>query len=540
MKKVLIIGFGASGIAATKAALDNDLKPVVFEKNSDQGGVWNSSMGASWRNMQANLSKFSCMFSDFPWPSDIEATTFPSQQQVRAYLDAYINEFNLTDYIQFNTTVTNVKLMTHNDKHAWIVNYQHADGAVETDIFDAVVVATGIFSKPKFPEKFVTNDASIIHANSYQSREAFAGKRVIIVGGAFTGCEIAADVSQVAQSVTHIVSTRHWVLPRYINGKPLDFAFYKRSSRDKTLDASAEESNQRKNGYFNQICQQQVNLGIAPNAAPETPVFVAISDGYLQAVTEQKIHVIVDAKAVNAWQGIAILRDKDQVLSALEADIIICCTGYTTELGFLSESLRGTLEVHADEQFQPLILHKATLHPECPNMAFVGMNRGPYFGVMELQARWAAALISGKVAPPSINEMEQGLAASRAIRDADPRSQFPHGDYIGFCDDLAKQINAYPDFENIKDKDPDLYRLLYDNPMFPPHYRLFGLNAKPQLAMSSLKELDLLINKGVYKKASSFSLSQSMSAHGMHGITTQLAPEASTMNIATLGMKGSL
>ena len=40
-EKVLIIGTGISGLAATKHALDAGLNPITLEKNKDLGGIWN-------------------------------------------------------------------------------------------------------------------------------------------------------------------------------------------------------------------------------------------------------------------------------------------------------------------------------------------------------------------------------------------------------------------------------------------------------------------------------------------------------------------
>ena len=38
MKKVCVIGAGASGIAAIKCCLDEDIEPVCYEQSNDIGG----------------------------------------------------------------------------------------------------------------------------------------------------------------------------------------------------------------------------------------------------------------------------------------------------------------------------------------------------------------------------------------------------------------------------------------------------------------------------------------------------------------------
>ena len=73
------------------------------------------------------------------------------------------------------------------------------------------------------------------------------------------------------------------------------------------------------------------------------------------------------------------------------------------------------------------------------------MYRGPYFGVMELQARLYAGLVSKQIGPLPDAALAQALGTSAIIRQHLPRAQFPHFDYIGFMDTLAKLLDLVPD-----------------------------------------------------------------------------------------------
>ena len=58
-KKVCIIGAGSSGLAAAKHMTEQDLLPVIYEKNSVPGGLWSSSSTnrtAIWEGLYANIS----------------------------------------------------------------------------------------------------------------------------------------------------------------------------------------------------------------------------------------------------------------------------------------------------------------------------------------------------------------------------------------------------------------------------------------------------------------------------------------------------
>jgi len=69
----------------------------------------------------------------------------------------------------------------------------------------------------------------------------------------------------------------------------------------------------------------------------------------------------------------------------------------------------GESEFSETDHFLPILLHRATLHPALHNAAFVRYYRGPYWGIIELQAKWCAGLFSGRLPWPSVNEMKEGI-----------------------------------------------------------------------------------------------------------------------------------
>src|SRR3954468_1631840 len=144
MKRIAIIGAGPSGLVSAKSAIESGLEPVVFEQASTHGGIWRSRGGFTWNSMRTNLSYFSNMFSDSPWA--IDTRDFPHQQAVYEYLEKYIAHFNLNSYIRFNTRVVSVK----NDDAIWQVEWSNKD-TNDTEKFDSVIIATGIFTTPYIP-----------------------------------------------------------------------------------------------------------------------------------------------------------------------------------------------------------------------------------------------------------------------------------------------------------------------------------------------------------------------------------------------------
>jgi hypothetical protein len=74
------------------------------------------------------------------------------------------------------------------------------------------------------------------------------------------------------------------------------------------------------------------------------------------------------------------------------------------------------------------------------------MYKGPYFGVMELQAQLLARRWMPNASLPSLPEtvLTDALRASETRRHHVPKAQFPHFDYIGVMDHLARLLNLVP------------------------------------------------------------------------------------------------
>lgn len=82
--RVAVIGAGPSGLVAAKHLIEKGLHPTLFDKNTVLGGMWRPDGPTSWESLHTNLSRFSCCFSEHPWPES--ASMFPSKQEVFDYL----------------------------------------------------------------------------------------------------------------------------------------------------------------------------------------------------------------------------------------------------------------------------------------------------------------------------------------------------------------------------------------------------------------------------------------------------------------------
>jgi dimethylaniline monooxygenase (N-oxide forming) len=479
MPKVAIIGTGPSGLAAAKALAEYGIEPVVLEGALNLGGMWAGMGRGAWSSdMRTNLSHYSCAFSDFPWPPGSDV--FPVRCEVIGYLTAYAAEFNLLKYIHFGVRVTSVRRI---GPHAWQLGMVH-NGHAETDVFDHVVMATGFFSVPYTPT-FPGLDqfgGEVRHAAQCDSaaanRETFGGKRVLVVGPAFSGTEIAGQIVPYAASVTVSLRRPMWFLPRFVASRPggtvfpYDLVFFNRSP-DNRLFRKPHLFLAELGGDPGTVSPE---LAFPPDVEPVTDM--VITDDFLRHVRGGTIRVKCTATLRFDTQGV-IFADGTRC----DVDAIVMCTGYTTVLPLLEQSVLTALEFDPDDRLQPTLLHKQVFHPALPGLAFVGHYRGPYFPVMELQSRWIAGILAGEIALPSEQAMQEGIEDERRIRTARPRPQFPHGDFVGLADGLAREVGVLPPMS----PDHPLHAYIARGPVIAAHYRLVGPHARPDLAAETIR-----------------------------------------------------
>lgn len=497
-----VIGAGAAGLVAARHFLWNKCSSTgsvanlhIFERRGWVGGAWSSRGGSAvgkpkdsaiqppsmWENLTPNLSKYTCRFSDFPWPEG--TPTFPSRADMQKYLEDYADRFVLQNEhctLHYECTVTNVqKSDDHTYKLYW-KNETDFDNNSFCKAFDNVIVASGYFAAPIWPDGILNlvdstaENKMVTHSSQYQSPEEFSDQSVCIIGGSFSAQEIASDVARYAKRVVNILGTdlNHsvpYILPRLVPDPqtglplPLDVLLYRRSDRQvapaipEKVALDDEEIQRRHdflrhlvgNRFFEQLMAKEI-----PEPSVSTYPFVSISDEYANLVVDGKIDVIPCGRVENAKKCdkgsglITVTLDNGSMVEGV--DRIIACTGYRSCLDFLDSEILQTLEYDPSDSFAPLTLCCDAFHPKLPGLGFVGQYKGAYFGYMELQARLLAGMQNGQVElgnnDGSPDEISQNLLEhARQVRQQQPRPQFPHFDYVGAMDSLAERVQLTPD-----------------------------------------------------------------------------------------------
>lgn len=447
-RRVAIIGAGVSGLSTAMNMIRVGIRPTVFEKEADVGGLWNDNIKPCWTSMRTNLSKFTTVFPDLPWPTD--APLFPKQHQVYEYLSSFVKQYLSSDIFLLKTEVINIELSGDNSNQ-WTVHYRMDNGDKLFCKFDFIVVAAGIFSSPQPPKDIADLNSfpgMILHSTEYHSPEQIRGKRVIIVGSSISAADIAADMAPYSQNILHIAPSRFWSLARYLPLKPtdpatpflpIDMVIYRRSGRlnDDEIIFRNTEDYQRLNVMFRSLVGGDNPASSLSKDDTLPPIFV-VSDLYTSWTRAGRISLKQGRLRAVKSSGELIL-DDGTALETTAEDILMLCTGYQPCLDFFSSNILDELSYVPEDRFCPIILHRNIFHPSLPGLAFVGMYRGPIWTVIELQARWVSATFAGICPMPSNNEQKNGIELEKRVRAQNPRPQFPHNDVLGVMSSFAKE-----------------------------------------------------------------------------------------------------
>lgn len=235
VKRIAIIGAGPCGLASAKYLIAQDVfaKIDIFEQSSEVGGVWNYSRQPSetlhvpqvspytppdpplqfegkppvfpspmYEVLHTNIPRRLMQFSDLPFPED--SLIFPPRGLVQDYLVLYSQD--IRHLIHFSRLVQDVRLRPEDGKDQWDLDVLSLEtGEVTTATYDAVVVASGHYSVTYLPAvknigQFHSAHSSVItHAKHYRTPAPFAGKKVVVVGNAASGLDIAAQINGVCR-----------------------------------------------------------------------------------------------------------------------------------------------------------------------------------------------------------------------------------------------------------------------------------------------------------------------------------------------------
>lgn len=217
--KYCVIGAGASGLAAVKNLKQLEIPFDCIERENQVGGLWcyGKPYSAVYKSTHLISSKTMSGLLDFPMPADYP--DYPNHEQVLAYLQSYAKHFDLNAHIQFNTTVDWIE---RDADGLWLVKVSSLSGGTQTRRYRGIIIANGHLWDPRYPEYAGTFAGETIHARDYRTPDIFKHRRVLVIGGGNSGCDIAVEAAQHADATFHSTRRGYHYIPKFIFGIPTD------------------------------------------------------------------------------------------------------------------------------------------------------------------------------------------------------------------------------------------------------------------------------------------------------------------------------
>ncbi len=262
--KYCIIGAGSSGLAAAKNFLAAGIPFDCLEREDDVGGNWYFGKPASSVYASTHLisSKVLTEYTDFPMP---EAwPEYPSHELALEYLRSYARHFGLYERIEFNAGVHWVEPEFESSGSLPSAGRageggeagtrrEYANGSActrgitppltpprrgegnggdggwrvrlssgEERHYRGVVIANGHNWDPRWPDYPGEFSGEILHSCQYKTPDALRGKRVLVVGGGNSGCDLAVEAAIHAAAALHSTRRSYPILPKFFRGRPID------------------------------------------------------------------------------------------------------------------------------------------------------------------------------------------------------------------------------------------------------------------------------------------------------------------------------
>ena len=206
---VAVLGGGQSALAAAFYLRRTALRWSLFDAQQEPG--------ASWRHGWDSLRLFSpARWSSLPgWIMPGGDEHYPGRDDVVAYLGEYERRYEVPVRRPSRATA----LEPADD--GFVVQLAEPGGP-KTVRARAVISATGTWEQPWVPpmpgrDRFGGRQ---LHSAQYRSPEAFAGKRVLVVGGGNSGAQILAELSRTART-TWVTYAPPTFLPDEVDGRVL-------------------------------------------------------------------------------------------------------------------------------------------------------------------------------------------------------------------------------------------------------------------------------------------------------------------------------
>lgn len=209
-----VIGAGFSGLGMAAAMTRHGLAFDLLEADDEVGGNWYHGV---YETVHIISSRKTTEYSDWPMPASYP--DFPSAAQMLAYLRGYAERWGLRRHLELSTRVTYVE-PDPAAPGAWLVTLALPDGSAQRRSYGGVIVANGHHWDRRLPQVPGELTIPLLHSRDYKTHHVLDGKRVLVIGGGNSACDIVVEAARFGSSAHLSLRRGYWFVPKTLLGKP--------------------------------------------------------------------------------------------------------------------------------------------------------------------------------------------------------------------------------------------------------------------------------------------------------------------------------
>ncbi len=339
--EVIIVGAGAAGLATAASLQRLGIRPVVIEAGDVVGHSWASSYDALRLHTVRRYSSLPLR----PMPA-----TYPryaSRDQVVGYLRNYAERFDID--VRSNCRVEKAA----HSASGWSLSTNTGQFACHV-----LVAATGVAANPVTPAfPGMEGYAGVLmHSQAYRNAEAFADKRVLVVGAGNSGAEIALDLVRGGANATVAIRQGVNAVPLTLLGVPIQYWGLLVAKMPRAITAPLAGLLLRRS----EARLRRAGIPKSPEPVLGSHGIPIIGLGFLDAAREKRIRI---AGGIDRFT-----REGVQFTDGNSApfDAVILATGYRPALDFLGE------QITRDVRGFPMRAPDGVSSVDLPDLYFVG------------------------------------------------------------------------------------------------------------------------------------------------------------------------
>lgn len=298
------------------------------------------------------------------------------------------------------------------------------DGQETTEIFSHLVVCNGHHWKPRYPNYPGEFAGELLHSHHYKKAAPFKDKKVLVIGGGNSACDVAVETSRVSQKTSISWRRGYLIAPKFILGKPSDVVGAQMKFLPKRLRYFLSQLTIRTLMGSNRLYGLEIPKSKFGDTHP------TINDELLHKLRHGKVFPKKDIERLDGKQVHFVDGSQE------EYDVIVACTGFILAHPFFDKDF-----IDYSESEVPLYLKM--IHEEHDNLFFIGMFQplGCVWPGSELQAKLAARAITGEwKRPRNIAELCKREVTHPHLNQIKTARHTITVDYHIFVRDLKKHL----------------------------------------------------------------------------------------------------